>query len=177
MRDCSIAEACIVHTLRQMPNNNVSALATKLTFFPRLGLSHLPTSLEPMKRLTEHLGGPRLWVKREDATGIGFGGNKLRILDYVLFDAVQSKADVLVSGSVVQSNSQRQVAAVAAKLGIECDLAVYHGRLSPPTPEYGSSGNAMLNRLFGAHVHEVPWTGDRNAAIEDLEKQLRAKGR
>jgi L-cysteate sulfo-lyase len=152
-------------------------LSDRLAAFPRLGLADLPTRLEPMKRLTAHLGGPRLWVKREDATGLGFGGNKLRKLDYVLHDAVASGADVLVSGGVVQSNSQRQVAAAAAKLGLECHLAVYHGRLAPPTPEYGTSGNALLNRLYGAHLHDVPWTGNRNAAIEELGNRLREQGR
>jgi L-cysteate sulfo-lyase len=152
-------------------------LSARLARFLRLGLAHLPTPLEPMRRLTEHLGGPRLWVKREDATGVGFGGNKLRKLDYVLHGALASKADTLVSGGVVQSNSQRQVAAVAAKLGLECHLAVYHGRLAPPTPEYETSGNALLNRLFGAHLHDVPWTGDRNAAIEALCERLRQEGR
>src|SRR4051794_2235296 len=142
-----------------MTSRSPSVLAAKLSPFPRLGLATLPTPLEPMKRLTAHLGGPRLWVKREDATGLGFGGNKLRKLDYVLHDALASGADTLVSGGVVQSNSQRQVAAAAAKLGLGCHLAVYHGRLTPPTPEYGSSGNALLNRLFGAHIHDVPWTG------------------
>jgi L-cysteate sulfo-lyase len=160
-----------------MTTKDVSALASKLSAFPRLGLAQLPTPLEPMKRLTTHLGGPRLWVKREDATGLGFGGNKLRKLDYVLHEAVTSKADVLVSGGVVQSNSQRQVAAAAAKLGIECHLAVYHGRLAPPTPEYASSGNALLNRLFGAHLHDVPWSGDRNRAIEELGNRLGDEGR
>src|ERR1700760_4438370 len=111
-------------------------LSEKLALFPRLGLAHLPTPLEPMKRLTEHLGGPRLWVKREDATGIGFGGNKLRKLDFVLHEAITNGADTIVSGGVVQSNSQRQVAAAAAKLGLACHLAVFHGRLQVPTPEY-----------------------------------------
>ena len=152
-------------------------LIDRLAAFPRLGLADLPTPLEPMKRLTAHLGGPRLWVKRDDATGLGFGGNKLRKLDYVLHDAVSKGADTIVSGGVVQSNSQRQVAAVAAKLGLPCHLAVYHGRLAPPTPEYETSGNAFLNRLFGAHLHDVPWTGDRNAAIRTLVDDLRAKGR
>jgi hypothetical protein len=110
--------------LDDMTTEGASALASKLSVFPRMGLASLPTSLEPMRRLTAHLGGPRLWVKREDATGLGFGGNKLRKLDYVLHDAVASKADVLVSGGVVQSNSQRQVAAAAAKLGIECHLVL-----------------------------------------------------
>jgi L-cysteate sulfo-lyase len=152
-------------------------LIDRLAAFPRLGLADLPTPLEPMKRLTAHLGGPRLWIKRDDATGLGFGGNKLRKLDYVLHDAVSEGADTIVSGGVVQSNSQRQVAAVAAKLGLACHLAVYHGRLAPPTPEYETSGNAFLNRLFGAHLHDVPWTGDRNAAIRTLVDDLQASGR
>jgi L-cysteate sulfo-lyase len=151
-------------------------LLDRLAIFPRLGLANLPTPLEPMKRLTAHLGGPRLWVKREDATGLGFGGNKLRKLDYVLHEALSSGSDTIVSGGVVQSNSQRQVAAAAAKLGLACHLAVYHGRLEPPTPEYKTSGNAFLNRLFGAHLHDVPWTGDRNAAIRTLVGDLEAKG-
>jgi L-cysteate sulfo-lyase len=102
---------------------------------------------------------------------------KIRKLDYVLYNAVASGADAIVSGGVVQSNSQRQVAAVAAKLGLECHLAVYHGRLEPPTAEYKTSGNAFLNRLFGAHLHDVPWTGDRNTAIRDLVHQLEGVGR
>jgi L-cysteate sulfo-lyase len=129
-----------------------------------------------MKGLTAHLGGPRLWVKREDATGLGFGGNKLRKLDYVLHEAIADGADTIVSGGVVQSNSQRQVAAAAAKLGLACHLAVYHGRLEPPTPEYKTSGNAFLNRLFGAQLHDVPWTGDRNEAIRALGDELKAGG-
>lgn len=157
--------------------NDRRPLIDRLAAFPRLGLADLPTPLEPMKRLTAHLGGPRLWVKREDATGLGFGGNKLRKLDYLLQDAVSRGADTIVSGGVVQSNSQRQVAAAAAKLGLACHLAVYHGRLAPPTPEYKTSGNAFLNRLFGAELHDVPWTGDRNAAIRTLVEDLEARGR
>src|SRR6516225_2527644 len=152
-------------------------LIERLAVFPRLGLANLPTPLEPMKRLTHHLGGPRLWVKREDATGLGFGGNKLRKLDYVLHEALLNGADTIVSGGVVQSNSQRQVAAVAAKLSLACHLVVYHGRLEPPTPEYKTSGNAFLNRLFGAQLHDVPWTGDRNAAIRALVDDIEANGR
>jgi L-cysteate sulfo-lyase len=160
-----------------MGHRTPATFASELSKFPRLGLAHLNTPLEPLKRLSAHLGGPRLWVKREDATGLGFGGNKLRKLDYVLHEAMASGADTLVSGGVVQSNSQRQVAAAAAKLGLECHLAVFHGRLTPPTPEYGASGNAFLNRLFGAHLHDVPWTGDRNTAIRDLGLELEQKGR
>ena len=156
-------------------------LMNQLSRFPRLGIAHLPTPLEPMKRLTAHLAaggnGPRLWVKREDCTGVGLGGNKLRKLDYVLSEAVASGAETLVSGGVVQSNSQRQVAAAAARLGFDCHLAVYHGRLAPPAPDYERTGNALLNRLFGATLHDVPWNGDRNGAIRDLAERLRAEGR
>src|SRR6516164_497194 len=177
MTECDpFAEVTSVDSFRRMPEER-STLSAKLSRFPRLGLAHLPTPLEPMKRLTEHLGGPRLWVKREDATGIGFGGNKLRKLDYVLPEALANGADTIVSGGVVQSNSQRQVAAVAAKLGLACHLAIYHGRIEPPAPEYKTSGNAFLNRLFGAQLHDVPWTDDRNAAIRALVNELEAKGR
>jgi L-cysteate sulfo-lyase len=152
-------------------------LSDALSRFRPLGLAHLPTPLEPMKRLSAHLRGPRLWVKRDDCTGIGLGGNKLRKLDYVLREAIDGGADTLVSGGVVQSNSQRQVAAAAAKLGLACHLAVYHGRLAPPSAEYDKTGNALLNRLFGATLHDVPWNGDRNGAITALAEDLSARGR
>jgi L-cysteate sulfo-lyase len=155
-----------------MSRTSIRDLRTRLDRFPRVGLAHLPTPLEPMKRLTAHLHGPRLWVKREDCTGIGFGGNKLRKLDYLLQRAILEKADTLVSGGVVQSNSQRQVAAAAAKLGLECHLAVYHGRLEPLGTEYETNGNVLLNKLFGAHLHDVPWTGDRNKSICELAQAL-----
>lgn len=160
-----------------MSSDALSLLESRLAKFPRVGLCDLPTALEDLPRLTRHIGGPRLWVKREDQTGLGFGGNKLRKLDTVLRAALDAGADTLVSGGVVQSNSQRQVAAAAAKLGLSCHLAVYHGRLAPPTPAYERSGNALLNRLYGAVLYDVPWTGDRNAAIRDLAERLRAEGR
>ena len=157
--------------------DGIAAFERRLAAFGRLGLAHLPTPLEPLRRLTEYLGGPMLWVKREDCTGHGLGGNKLRKLDYVLRAALDAGADTLVSGGVVQSNSQRQVAAAAAKLGLACHLAVYHGRLAPPTADYERTGNVALNKLFGATLHDVPWTGDRNQAIRDLADALAAQGR
>ena len=155
----------------------VQSLSDALHKFPRVGISRAGTPLEPVARLTDFLGRPRLWVKREDLTGVSFDGNKLRKLDYVLHEAVTSGADTLVSGGVVQSNSQRQVAAAAAKLGLACHLAVYHGRLAPPTPEYETSGNALLNRLFGAESHDVPWDGDRDGAVGALCEELKDAGK
>ena len=160
-----------------MSSDASQTLHAALARFPRLGLADLPTPLQPMERLTRYAGGPQLWVKREDCTGFTFGGNKLRKLDTLLHEAVASGADCLVSGGVVQSNSQRQVAAAAAKLGLDCHLAVYHGRLEAVGQDYETSGNALLNRLYGAVLHDVPWTGDRNAAIGALADRLRAEGR
>jgi len=163
--------------MTQIPRDFEAALAA----LPRLGIADLPTPLHPLKRLSAHLGGPQIWVKREDCTGLGFGGNKLRKLDYVLHEAVTAGADTLVSGGVVQSNSQRQVAAAAARLGLDCHLAVYHGRVPSLGPEseadYEASGNMLLNKLFGAQLHHIAWTGDRNRAIAGLVDDLRARGR
>ena len=152
-------------------------LRQALAAFPSVGLSRLPTPLEPLDRLSHYLAGPRIWVKRDDLTGLGLGGNKLRKLDVVLRAALDDGADTLVSGGVVQSNSQRLVAAAAAKLGLDCHLAVYHGRVEAPSAEYEYSGNALLNKLFGATLHDVPWTGERNAAIAKLAETLKGEGR
>ncbi len=160
-----------------MPLSSTNDFEQRLERIPRVGLAHLPTPLEPLPRLTARLGGPQLWVKREDCSGLGFGGNKVRKLDYVLSGALDQGAEILVTGGVVQSNSQRQVAAAAAKLGLACHLVVYEGRVPPPSPDNYLSGNALLNRLFGAEIKTVPWTGDRNAAIEAHSDELRAQGR
>ena len=160
-----------------MSNTGIEKLRECLKKFRRLGLAHLPTPLQRLNRLSEFLNGPTIWIKREDMTGLGMGGNKLRKLDYLLTDAVDAGCDTVVSGGVVQSNSQRQVAAAASKLGLECQLTVFHGRVVPPSPEYEKSGNALLNRVFGAALHDVPWTGNRNAAIEELVEKLRAQGK
>src|SRR5258708_29998460 len=112
------------------PSLPEQALGETLSRFGRLGLAHLPTPFEPMKRLSAHLDGPRLWVKRDDCTGLGLGGNKLRKLDYVLKQAIEHGADTLVSGGVVQSHSQRHVPAAAAQL---CP-ALHHAPDQSPRP-------------------------------------------
>lgn len=158
-------------------HSGLAELEHRLAALRRVGLAHLPTPLEPLSRLTRHLGGPRLWVKREDCTGLGFGGNKLRKLDYVLREAIENGADSIVSGGVVQSNSQRQVAAAAAKLGLACHLAEFHGRVKAPEAADTRSGNALLNRLFGATIHRVDWTDDRNGPIQALADDLTRQGK
>jgi len=143
----------------------------------RLRLAHLPTPLERMARLTEHLGGPQLWVKRDDLTGLGLGGNKVRKLEFVLPDALERGADVLVTAGVEQSNSVRQIAAAAAVVGLDCHVIRLTDRVAATPASKVPTGNAFLTQLFGATVREVRWTGDRAAAIVGAAEDLAAAGR
>ena len=111
-------------------HDGIDALRESLNAYGRVGLAILPTPLQRLDRLSTFLKGPTLWIKRDDLTGLGMGGNKLRKLDYLLKEAVDTGCDTVVSGGVVQSNSQRQVAAAASKLGLECHLAVFHVHLN-----------------------------------------------
>jgi L-cysteate sulfo-lyase len=151
--------------------------AARLEKFPPIGLIEGPTPLRALRRLSDFLGGPNIWIKRDDATHISSGGNKLRKLDRVLHSAAEQGADCLVSGGVPQSNSQRQVATAAAMLGLEAHLCVFQGRVAPPSPAYDVSGNIVLNHLFGAQLHPAPWEGDRNGPIETLAERLRGEGK
>jgi len=121
-----------------------------LSGFPRVSLAHLPTRLEFLPRLTEQLGGPEIWVKRDDCTGLATGGNKTRKLEYVIGDALQQEADTLVTVGAVQSNHCRQTAAGAAQNGLRCILL-----LAGAEPEE-YTGNLLLDRLFGAEIQFFP---------------------
>jgi L-cysteate sulfo-lyase len=153
------------------------ARLSRLETIARVALAHLPTPFEPLPRLSHHLGGPNIWVKREDCTGLGLGGNKVRKLELILAEALAQGADTIVSGGVVQSNHARQVAAAAAKLGLECHLALMTGRVPRVDPDYESTGNIFLDRLYGARCVMVDWRADRNAAIQRMVDDLRGRGR
>ncbi|MCK6451811.1 MAG: D-cysteine desulfhydrase family protein [Alphaproteobacteria bacterium] len=155
----------------------IEQLAARLGRLPRVPLAHLPTPVEKMERLTAHLGGPTLWIKRDDCTGLGLGGNKVRKLEFLLADALMQRADTVVTGGVVQSNHIRQTAAAAAKLGLECHLAVMTGRVPDIDPDYGETGNILLDRLFGAHCVFVDWKSNRNAVIAALIEGLKSRGK
>lgn len=149
----------------------------RLAALARVSLAHLPTPLEEMPRLSAHLGGPRLFVKRDDCTGLGLGGNKVRKLEYTFAAALADGADCVVCGGVVQSNVARQVAAACAKLGLECHLGIMNGRVQRTEPGYDCTGNILLDRLFGAVIHHISWDEDRNAHLLTIEAGLRATGR
>jgi L-cysteate sulfo-lyase len=144
---------------------------------PRLTLAHLPTPMERMPRLAVQLNLAALWVKRDDCTGLGLGGNKARKLEFDLAAAVEVQADCVVCGGVVQSNTARQVAAACAKIGIECHLGIMRGRLPSTEPGYENTGNILLDRLYGAIVHDIPWDEDRNLRLKRIADDLKAKGR
>ncbi|MDH3442260.1 MAG: D-cysteine desulfhydrase [Gammaproteobacteria bacterium] len=147
-----------------------------LARFPRVSLAHLPTPLEFMPRLTEHLGGPNLFVKRDDCTGLGTGGNKTRKLEFLVADALEHKADVIITQGAVQSNHARQTAAAACKVGMACEL-IFEKRVTDADVAYQTSGNVLLDRIFGANIREVEKGTDMNAAMEALADELRAEGK
>ena len=132
--------------------------------FAREPLVHGPTPLEFLPRLSAELGGPQIWIKRDDCTGLGFGGNKTRKLEFLVGAARAEGADTLLTFGARQSNHARQTAAAAAKCGLGCELILVD-QVGYAEPSYQTSGNVLLDGLFGAAVHHVP---DDHAAAERL---------
>jgi D-cysteine desulfhydrase len=125
----------------------------------RLHFAHLPTPIEELSRLSEALGGPRILIKRDDQTGLAFGGNKTRKLEFLIAEALDQGARTLISGGALQSNHCRQTAAAAARFGLGCIL-VLNGEM-PDNP----SANLLLDQLFGAQIVTI---GDRNLRDQTL---------
>jgi len=119
---------------------------------PKVKIAHLPTPLHQLERLTAELGGPEIWIKRDDLTGHAFGGNKIRKLEYLIADALAQGADTLITAGAVQSNHCRQTAGAAARFGMDCVLVLEGDEVSEHT------GNVLLDLLFGA---ELVWAHDR----------------
>jgi D-cysteine desulfhydrase family pyridoxal phosphate-dependent enzyme len=138
--------------------------------FPRVRFTSYATSVEPLPRLSQALGGPRIFIKRDDLTGLAGGGNKTRKLEFLVADAVAKKADMLVTVGAVQSNHCRQTAAAAAKTGFRCIL-VLRGH-APAEP----AGNLLLDHLLGA---EILWAGDRprEEVMEEVVAREQTAGR
>lgn len=124
--------------------------------FTRYPLTFGPTPIEKLERLSKHLGGNvEIYAKREDCnSGLAYGGNKLRKLEYIIPDAIASNADTLVSIGGVQSNHTRMIAAVAAKIGMKCRL-VQEAWVPHEDAVYDRVGNIMLSRIMGADVRLV----------------------
>jgi D-cysteine desulfhydrase family pyridoxal phosphate-dependent enzyme len=136
---------------------------------PRIRFAHLPTPVEPLPRLSEALGGPHLLVKRDDQTGLAFGGNKTRKLEFLVAEAQAGGADTLISAGALQSNHCRQTAAAAAKFGFACILVLVG------EPPVHISANLLLDQLFGA---KIIWAekSARDATLKDTFEQVLEQG-
>jgi D-cysteine desulfhydrase family pyridoxal phosphate-dependent enzyme len=135
----------------------------------RIPLAHLPTPIERMERLTRHLGGPELYIKRDDQTGLATGGNKTRKLEFLVADALAQDCDHLITTGAPQSNHCRQTAAAAARYGLGCSLIL---RGQPPD---SMTGNILLDNLLGAHIY---WEQGRphKEVLAEVSHQLKAMG-
>jgi len=150
----------------------------RLTGFPRVGLAHRPTPLEPMPNLSQAVGVEGLFVKRDDCTGLAMGGNKVRQLEFYLGEAIARSASVVLITGAVQSNYARCTAAAAAKLGLRCVIQL-EDRVKGMASEYQLSGNVLLDRLFGAEIHTYPEGEDESGAdrsLDNLAEELTAQG-
>ena len=159
-----------------MNQEKAEILEAAIGRLPRIALGVRPTPMEAMPRLSAHLGGPPLYVKRDDLTGLAFGGNKTRMLEFSLADAKAKGADVILTGMAVQSNYCRQLAAACAKLGLELHLVLRPVR---PIDREQVQGNHLLQRLFGAKV-TVLEDHDRARQVKaktETAARLRAEGR
>src|SRR6516164_566451 len=128
---------------------------------PRLHFAHLPTPIEELQRLSEKLGGPRLFIKRDDQTGLAFGGNKTRKLEFLVAEAKERGAHTLISGGAIQSNHCRQTAAAAARFGFNCILVLTGDK------SQHASGNLLLDQLFGAQIVYVADRKDRDRILQE----------
>jgi L-cysteate sulfo-lyase len=129
-----------------------------------------------MERISRALGGPNIWIKRDDCTGLSSGGNKTRKLEFLMADAVERKADTIITQGATQSNHARQTTAIAAKLGMECHVLL-EDRTGYEDQAYVYNGNVLLDQLHGATIYGRPADTDMNAAMEELARKLRDDGK
>jgi D-cysteine desulfhydrase family pyridoxal phosphate-dependent enzyme len=136
----------------------------------RLTFAHLPTPIDALPRLSEALGGPRLLIKRDDQTGLAFGGNKTRKLEFLVAEARDHGAKTLISGGALQSNHCRQTAAAAARFGFKCILVLTGDESEQP------SANLFLDKLFGAEIVHVAERKDRDRILQETFDRAAKEG-
>jgi L-cysteate sulfo-lyase len=147
-----------------------------LARFPRIFLAHLPTPLERMDRMSKELGGPEIWIKRDDCTGLSTGGNKTRKLEFLMAEAIAQGADTVITQGATQSNHARQTAAFAAKLGLACHILL-EDRTGSNHANYNANGNVLLDHLHGATTSRRAGGVDMAAEMERLADRLNGEGR
>ena len=155
----------------------VADLLARLDKLPRFSLAQLPTPLQPLKNFGALLGGPDLWMKRDDLTGLTGGGNKTRKLEFLVGDALQQGADMLVTVGAIQSNHTRQTAASAARAGMKCAL-LHCAWTKDAGPNYRRVGNILLSNLMGAelYIDETARPIEDQGPLEEFVNSLRSQG-
>ena len=143
--------------------------------FERIKLGHFPTPIEHLKNISKYFGGPNIFIKRDDCTGLATGGNKTRKLEFLIPDAIKNKAELVVTVGAVQSNHARQTAAACALVGLKC-LIILEQRLNNAPDVYMNSGNVFLDKLFGADVQLCPKNEDFSKYSEKIINNLKLKG-
>ncbi|MEM7563050.1 MAG: pyridoxal-phosphate dependent enzyme [Pseudomonadota bacterium] len=152
-------------------------LQNRLDQLPRFSLALLPTPVQPLSRFGKSLNGPELWMKRDDLSGLEGGGNKTRKLEYLLGDALEYGADMLVTVGAIQSNHTRQTAAAAAKSGLKCAL-LHCAWTKDAGSQYRKVGNVLLSHLMGAelYVDETERPIEDQGPLDEFIKKLEAQG-
>ncbi len=147
-----------------------------LARFPRIRFAHLPTPLEYLPNLSKALNGPEIWIKRDDCTGMSTGGNKTRKLEFLLAEARELGADIVLTQGATQSNHARQTAACAAKMRLDCHLLL-EDRTGKTDHDYNESGNVLLDHLHGASVERCAANPDMNGELAKVAARLKSEGR
>ncbi len=154
-------------------------LAARIAGFPRVSLVHRPTPFRKLERLSRELGGPEIWIKRDDLTGFAFGGNKSRKLEFIIPDVLARRAGVLVTWAGIQSNWAMQTAAACRMFGIRPVLVLFKTRDAAPEDD----GNLLLDRILGADIRlreaapgKIVLTADALAAADEVAGEIRARG-
>jgi len=143
--------------------------------FERIKLGHFPTPIEHLKNISKYLGGPNIFIKRDDCTGLATGGNKTRKLEFLIPDAIKNKAELVVTIGAVQSNHARQTAAACTLMGIKC-LNILELRVKDPPEVYMNSGNVFLDKLYGADIKICPKNENFLEYYEKIVEDLKSKG-
>ncbi|MFC2165701.1 D-cysteine desulfhydrase family protein [Acidobacteriota bacterium] len=173
---CRPTASVNVEGMRPDKHINASELEKSIRQFPSVSLSHLPTPLEYMPTLTRELKGPKIYIKRDDQTGLAFGGNKARKLDFIMADVLKKKSDVVITTGGIQSNWCRSTAAAARRLNVNPILVLFQ---TPDSPE-GKGGNLLLDRIFGADVRIVELDkgaeADPEAIFQSIAEEEKQRG-
>jgi L-cysteate sulfo-lyase len=163
-----------------MAQYSIQDIRSRIARFPRVEIIHRPTPLRKLERLTETLGGPEIFIKRDDLTGLAFGGNKSRKLEFIIRDALDKQCDTIITWGSLQSNWCLQTAAAATKLGLKTILVLFKSYDLPP----GYDGNMLLERILGAEIRimDPPARGkvvkmkDTMELMKEIARQKARKG-